>query len=82
MNPPSVAVEAVAKAITAHSFPGGTSVGINGPHAEEVARAAIDAFTEAMGMRRDYRKALDHPQGVLTGDYRWVSPWLPTEEKT
>jgi hypothetical protein len=40
-------IERVAKAITDHRFPGGTGPGIGGPHALEIAEAAIAAFCAA-----------------------------------
>jgi hypothetical protein len=45
--PESVIVARVAKAITDHRFSGGGTLGVGGPHALEIAKAAIAAFCGA-----------------------------------
>jgi hypothetical protein len=45
--PESVIVARVAKAITDHRFSGGGTLGVGGPHALEIAKAAIAAFCAA-----------------------------------
>lgn len=60
--PESIIVARVAKAITDHRFPGGSGPGIGGPHALEVAEAAIAAFCAA---REDTKRPEDMPVFVL-----------------
>ncbi len=77
-------IEAAAKAITDHRFPGGSGTGIGGQHAREVAEAAIRAADEKRGLKEERMDRVDRSPGAshshLIPEVRLVSDWVEVKD--